>query len=60
MVQLRRIHEREMELFSRTQQAEFDKLAAKHKKETEEFVKKQAKDLKAHEEEVCVLTGCHV
>jgi len=60
MIQLKKIFEREMELFNKTQQGEYEKLAAKHKKETEEFVKKQAKDLKAHEEEVCVLTGCHV
>jgi len=53
MVQLRRIHEREMELFSRTQQAEFEKLGTKHKKDTEDFSKKQAKDTKTQEEEVC-------
>jgi len=46
-LELAKIHEREVELFNRSQANEMDKLQSNLKKENDELLKKQSKDYKA-------------
>jgi len=52
VVEMRRLHDREMELSNKTQLNELEKLASKNKRDFEELTRKQTKDNKTFEEEV--------